>query len=150
MAFNENFMIAALEQARIASDCKETPVGAVIVCNNEIIGRGYNTRETKDEISGHAEINALEAAAKHLGGWQLDNCDMYVTLEPCAMCAGAIIQSHIRNLYFGARDEKAGACGSKTDLFAPGLFNHETVVFGGVLEDDCRNLLKDFFKKLRG
>lgn len=149
MAFNENFMRAALSEAQGAMQKGEAPIGAVVVFKNEIIGYGANTRETKNKISGHAEINALEAAAKHLGGWQLDGCDLYVTLEPCPMCAGAIIQSHIRNLYFGARDEKAGACGSVTDLFLPGMFNHDTAVFGGVLEEECSALLHDFFKALR-
>ncbi len=149
MAFNEKFMQAALKEAQKAMHCGEAPIGAVVVYKNEIIGFGANTRETENSISGHAEINALKSAARHMGGWQLDNCDLYVTLEPCPMCAGAIIQSHIRNLYFGARDEKAGACGSRTDLFVPGLFNHETVVFGGVLENECATLLKAFFIRLR-
>ena len=149
MAFNEQFMAAALELAQKATKNGEAPIGAVVVYKNKIIGRSANTRETENKISGHAEINALEAAAKHLGGWQLDGCDLYVTLEPCPMGAGAIIQSHIRNLYFGARDEKAGACGSVTDLFLPGMFNHDTAVFGGVLEAECSALLKDFFKSLR-
>ncbi len=149
MAFNEKFMLAALEEANLAAVNGEAPIGAVVVYKNNIIGRGHNTRENENKISGHAEINAIENAAKHIGSWHLDGCDLYVTLEPCAMCAGAILQSHIRNLYFGARDEKAGACGSKTDLFVPGLFNHETVVFGGVLENECSKLLKVFFNKIR-
>lgn len=149
MAYNELYMRVALEQAECATKIGEPPIGAVVVYKNEIIGTGYNIRETERRISGHAEIQALEAAAKHLGDWRLDGCDLYVTLEPCPMCAGAIIQSHIRNLYFGARDEKAGACGSVTDLFLPGIFNHDTVVFGGVLEEDCSALLKDFFQNLR-
>ena len=149
MAYNEAFMRAAIVEAQSAMKNGEAPIGAVVVYKNEIIGRGANTRETTNAISGHAEINALEAAAKHIGGWQLDGCDIYVTLEPCPMCAGAILQSRIRNLYFGARDEKAGACGAVTDLFRPGLFNHDTVVFGGVLEDECRALLREFFGKLR-
>ncbi len=149
MAFNEKFMQLALEEAQKAMQNGEAPIGAVVVYKNEIIGRGANTREIENKISGHAEINALEAAAKHLGDWHLDGCDLYVTLEPCPMCAGAIIQSHILNLYFGARDVKAGACGSVTDLFLPGLFNHDTGVFGGVLEEECSALLQDFFQNLR-
>lgn len=149
MAYNEKFMQAALAQAKRAAEKGDAPIGAVVVYKNEIIGYGYNTRELQNRISGHAEIIALEAAAKQKNDWRLDGCDLYVTLEPCAMCAGAIIQSHIRNLYFGARDEKAGACGSVIDLFMPSMFNHDTVVFGGILKDECQNLLKDFFQNLR-
>ncbi len=149
MAYNEEFMHTALKYAKYAMQDGEAPVGAVVVYKNEIIGVGRNTRETENKISGHAEINAIEAAAKHMGSWHLDGCDLYVTLEPCPMCAGAILQSHIRNLYFGARDEKAGACGSVTDLFLPGKFSHDTVVFGGVLEEECSTVLKEFFKDLR-
>ena len=149
MAFNEKFMHAAIQQAKLALQNGDAPIGAVIVYKNEIIGCGFNTRETENRISGHAEIIALEKAAHHLKDWRLDGCDLYVTLEPCPMCAGAIIQSHIRNLYFGARDEKAGVCGSVTDLFLPGLFNHNTVVFGNVLETECKSLLQDFFQSIR-
>ena len=149
MAYSETFMQAALAEAKKAIQRGEAPIGAVVVYKNEIIGYGANTRETENAISGHAEINALQMAAKKLDSWHLDGCDLYVTLEPCPMCAGAIIQSHIRNLYFGARDEKAGACGSATDLFLPGMFNHDTVVFGGVCQDECKTLLQSFFKELR-
>ncbi len=149
MAYNEAFMQAALAEAKNALADGEAPIGAVVVYKSKIVATGRNTRETQNAVSGHAEINALEAAAKARSSWHLNGCDLYVTLEPCPMCAGAIIQSHIRNLYFGARDTKAGACGSVVDLFLPGKFNHDTVVFGGVCEEECSRILKDFFKKLR-
>lgn len=97
----------------------------------------------------HAEVIALQKANKKLGSWRLDGCDLYVTLEPCAMCAGAIIQSRIRNVYFGAFDAKAGVCGSVTDLFVPGMFNHDVAVSGGIMKEECGALLSDFFRNLR-
>lgn len=149
MAFNEVFMKEAIKQAKYAMSMGEAPIGAVIVKNSEIISCGYNTRESENKISGHAEIMAIEGAEKVLGDWRLDGCDLYVTLEPCPMCAGAIIQSRIKNLYFGAFDKAAGACGSKLDLFIPQKFNHDTAVFGSVLEKECSSLLCTFFESVR-
>ncbi len=147
--YDEKFMRAALGRARLAAKYNETPIGAVIVYKGEIIARGRNKREGKGNSLCHAEIEAINKACKKIGDWRLSECDLYVTLEPCPMCAGAIIQSRIRSLYFGAYDFKAGCAGSKMDLFKPGLFNHDVIVQGGILEDECAEVLKRFFKDLR-
>ncbi len=147
--FDERFMHEAIRQASKAELIGETPVGAVIVHKGKIIARGYNKRETNKCVTEHAEINAIKKASRKLGGWRLPECDMYVTLEPCPMCAGAIIQARIDNLYFGAYDFKNGCCGSKTNLFEPGLFYYDVNVTGGVMEKECSKILTDFFKKLR-
>ena len=141
-------MKAALTEAKKAYMIAEVPVGAVIVYNNKIIARGHNTRETNQSVLGHAEINAIKKASKKIGSWRLEDCDIYVTLEPCPMCSGAIIQSRIKNLYFGAYDLKGGACGSVLNLFAH-PFNHKVNVTGGVMEMECSRIIKDFFKELR-
>lgn len=148
MAYNEQFMRRCIELANIAAECGDVPVGAVVVRNGEIIGEGINRREQQNNPILHAEIEAIEAAAKVLGGWRLDNCDLYVTLEPCPMCAGAIINSRIKNVYFGAYDKKAGSLGTLTDL-SEIKYNHKPVVWGGMLQDGCANQLSAFFKKLR-
>ena len=144
----EKFMKEALKQAKKAASIGETPIGAVIVRDGEIIARGYNKRETKKNALLHAEIIAINKACKKLGGWRLPQCEMYVTLEPCPMCAGAIINSRIENVYFGAYDKKAGSFGSIADFNAIG-YNHKPVVTGGVLEKECAGLLSEFFRKLR-
>ncbi len=149
MEYNANFMKEAIKQAKKAQSINETPIGAVIVHKGKIIARGYNKRETKKNSLCHAEIMAINKASKKLGGWRLPECDMYVTLEPCPMCAGAIISSRIDNLYFGAYDKKSGCAGSVTDLFLRNLFNHNVTVTGGLMENECADLLKNFFKKLR-
>ena len=142
------FMLAAYEMAKQAYDDGEVPVGAVIVRNNEIIARGRNRREKAKNALLHAEIEAIDNACKALGGWRLWNCELYVTLEPCPMCAGAIINAHIPKVYFGAYDFKNGSCGTITNLFEmPYNFKPECV--GGIMADECSALLKDFFKKLR-
>ena len=142
------FMLAAYEMAKQAYDDGEVPVGAVIVRNNEIIARGRNRREKAKNALIHAEIEAIDNACKTLGGWRLWNCELYVTLEPCPMCAGAIINAHIPKVYFGAYDFKNGSCGTITNLFEmPYNFKPECV--GGIMADECSALLKDFFKKLR-
>ena len=115
----------------------------------EIISRGYNRRETKKNALGHAEIIAINKACKKLGGWRLPKCDMYVTLEPCPMCAGAIINSRIENVFFGAFDKKSGCAGSSVNLFEHGLFNHNVNVSGGIMETECSQILSLFFKELR-
>ncbi|MDD6485020.1 MAG: tRNA adenosine(34) deaminase TadA [Clostridiales bacterium] len=145
----EKFMKEAIKRAKKAADMGETPVGAIIVRDGKIIASGYNRRETKKNALLHAEITAIDRACKKLGGWRLIGCDMYVTLEPCPMCAGAIINSRIENLYFGAFDKKAGCAGSVKNLFEPGIFNHNVNVEGGILEEECRGLLTDFFRNLR-
>lgn len=149
MAFDIKFMQEAIKEAKKAAKKGECPIGAVVVKDGEIVGRGHNLRETKRCATRHAEMVALEKANKSLQAWRLDGCDLYVTLEPCAMCSGAIIQSRIENVYFGAFDKKAGASGSVVDLYVPGMFNHNTAVSGGIMRDECAALLSDFFAELR-
>lgn len=140
--------MSALKEAQKAYAILEVPVGCVIVKDGKIIARGHNVRERDQSITGHAELVAIKKASKKLGTWRLEDCDIYVTLEPCPMCAGAIIQSRIRSLYFGAYDLKTGACGSVVNLFE-NAFNHKVNVYGGVLEDKCSIIIKEFFKELR-
>ena len=147
--FDIKFMKQAISEAQKAGGKDECPVGAVIVKDNKIIARGHNLCETTPGAQAHAEMIAIKKAAKKLDSWRLIDCDIYVTLEPCAMCSGAIILSRVKNLYFGAYDYKAGASGSVVNLFEEGLFNHNVNVTGGILEDTCSKLLSDFFKQLR-
>ncbi len=142
------FMEEALALASQAFEEGEVPVGCVIVRQGQIVGRGRNRRETDRNALAHAEIEAIADACRNLGGWRLWECTMYVTLEPCPMCAGAIINARIPRVVFGASDEKAGSCGSVCDLFAFG-YNHRPQVEKGLLEDRCRQLLTDFFAELR-
>jgi tRNA(adenine34) deaminase len=146
---NEQFMLKAVNQAKRAYDKGEVAVGAIIVKDGQIIGRGHNQKEAKLDVTSHAEIEAIRKAAKKLGTWRLDQCDMYVTLEPCAMCAGAIIQSRIRTLYIGAMDNKAGAAGSVVDLFRVQQFSRSVDVVLGLLHEQCAEILKKFFASLR-
>ena len=145
----EKFMREALRQAKRAALLGEMPVGAVIVRDGEIISRAYNRRETKKNALYHAEITAIERACKKLGGWRLPRCEMYVTLEPCPMCAGAILNSRIEHIYYGASDEKSGCCGSKINLLDMNLCNYTVTVTGGILENECRDIIKKFFRNLR-
>ena len=145
----EKYMKEALKEAKKAYDKFEVPVGCVIVKDNKIIARGYNLKETKYDTTKHAEIIAIQNASKKLKSWRLLDCDMYVTLEPCSMCAGAIINSRIKNLYIGTLDEKTGAAGSVLNLFEDYTFNHKVNVEKGILKQDCEKMLKDFFKNLR-
>lgn len=145
----EKFMLEALRQAKKAASLGEMPVGAVIVCGGKIIARGYNKREMKKNSLLHAEIVAINRACKKLGGWRLADCDMYVTLEPCPMCAGAALNARINNIYFGAYDEKSGCAGSVMNLFDMNLCNYSADVMGGIMEKECSALLKNFFKELR-
>lgn len=142
-------MREALRQAKRAALLGEMPVGAVIVRDGEIISRAYNRRETKKNALYHAEITAIERACKKLGGWRLPRCEMYVTLEPCPMCAGAILNSRIEHIYYGASDEKSGCCGSKINLLDMNLCNYTVTVTGGILENECRDIIKKFFRNLR-
>lgn len=142
------FMQAAIEQAMLAASEDEVPVGAVIVKDGEIISRGRNRRELGKNALYHAETEAIDNACKALGGWRLMGCTLYVTLEPCPMCAGAIINSRIERVVFGAYDKKAGSCGSVVNLFEL-PYNHKPELSGGVLEEECAELLSSFFKKLR-
>ena len=150
MPQDEYFMRQAVIQARLAAKRDEVPVGAVIVKDGVIIARGRNTRENAHDPAGHAEINALRRAAKKLGGWNLHHCELYVTLEPCPMCAGAAINARLARIIYGAADKKAGACGSKLNLCDAELkFNHIPGVTGGVLEEECALLLTQYFKLKR-
>ena len=142
-------MKEALKEAKKAYDKLEVPVGCVIVKNDKIIARGHNLKETKLDTTKHAEIIAIQKASKKLKSWRLLDCDMYVTLEPCSMCAGAIINSRISNLYIGTLDEKTGAAGSVLNLFEDYTFNHKVIVEKGILKQDCEKVLKSFFKELR-
>ena len=142
-------MEEALKEAWEAFDQGEVPVGAIIVYEGAIIARTHNLRESLQSATAHAELLAIEQACTRLETWRLEDCDLYVTLEPCPMCAGAIINSRIRNVYFGAYDAKGGACGSVADLFRQGLFNHTPTVYAGIMEEACEEPLTRFFKKLR-
>mgnify|MGYP002514456874 CR=1 FL=1 len=141
-------MLEALKQAKIAAENGEVPVGAVIVKNGEIIASGRNEREAKQNALSHAEIETINNACKKLHSWRLDGCEMYVTLEPCPMCAGAIINSRIKTLIFGAFDSKMGSIDSVINL-CDYPYNHKVEVYGGIMEDDCLSLLKEFFEDLR-
>lgn len=145
----EWYMKEALKEARKAFDKEETPIGAVIVRDGAIIARAHNEKELKNDATLHAEMTAIRKASKKTASWRLNDCDLYVTLEPCAMCAGAILQSRIRRLYIGAFDPKAGAAGSVVNLLAVEAFNHRVEVYHGILEEECSAMLKEFFKELR-
>ena len=145
----EKFMKQALKEAQKAYDKLEIPVGAVIVKDGKIIARAHNIKELKNDTTRHAEKIAIQKASKKLGAWRLNDCEMYVTLEPCPMCAGAIIQARIKKLYIGTMDEKTGACGSVLNLLEDYKFNHQVEVETGLLNNECEKILKDFFKDLR-
>lgn len=146
--YNQDFMLRAIELAKEAFNENEIPVGAIITQNGKIIAEGRNRRETDKNALMHAEIDAINKACKALGGWRLWNCELYVTLEPCPMCAGAIINAHIPKVYFGAYDFKNGSCGTITNLFEM-PYNFKPQCTGGIMQNECAQLLKDFFKKLR-
>lgn len=145
---DEEYMRVALSLANEAAAEGEAPIGAIIVRDGEIVGTGRNRREKDKNALGHAEIEAIDNACRSLGGWRLIGCSMYVTLEPCPMCAGAIINSRIERVVFGAYDKKAGSCGSVINLFEL-PYNHKPELVGGVLEKECSAALTDFFKNLR-
>lgn len=145
---HEDFMREAINEAKKARDLGEVPIGAVVVCDGEIIARGYNQREVKNQAISHAEVEAIASACEKLGTWRLSNCDLYVTLEPCPMCAGAIINARIKTVYFGAYDKKAGCAGSHINLFDCG-FNHRPHLKSRILEQECIEILQDFFEELR-
>lgn len=145
---DEFYMKRALELAKQAAEDGEVPVGAVVVKDGEIVGTGRNRREKDKNALAHAELEAINEACKRLGGWRLWQCDMYVTLEPCPMCTGAIINSRLRRLVYGASDKKAGSCKSVVNLFEL-PYNHRPEVIGGVEENECAAILSEFFKTLR-
>lgn len=142
-------MSAALREAEKAYALGETPIGAVVVKNGEIIARAHNLRETKKNALYHAEILAIDEACKALGGWRLHQCDLYVTLEPCIMCSGAIVQARIKNLYYGAADPKGGAISSIARIPSLDKLCHHPVCEGGIMAEECAEILKKFFRELR-
>lgn len=147
---HEDYMREALKEARVAYDTGEVPVGAVIVQDGRIVGRGHNTTETAKDPSCHAEMNAIRDAAKTLGGWRLPRCSMYVTVEPCSMCSGAIVLARIEELYIGTADPKAGACVSLYNIVNDQRLNHRVNTSVGLLQEECSALMKSFFKERRG
>lgn len=146
---DNKFMKEALKEAQKAYDKLEVPVGCVIVKDGKIIARAHNQKETKIDTTKHAEILAIQKASKKLESWRLLDCEMYVTLEPCPMCAGAIINSRIKKVYIGTKDEKTGACGSKLNLLEDYTFNHKVEIETGIMKNECEEILKKFFKELR-
>ena len=149
LAPHERWMYAAIEQAKRAQEIDEVPIGAVIVHQDEIVGEGYNQRETLRDPTAHAEMIAITQAAQALGDWRLSGCTLYVTLEPCPMCAGAIVQARMPRVIFGTADPKAGACTTLFRITDDARLNHRCVVLGGVLQDECKSLLQDFFSQQR-
>ena len=149
MEQKEYYMKQALKEAEKAYKKLEVPVGAIIVKKGEIIAKAHNQKETKTDTTKHAEILAIQKASKKLKSWRLLDCEMYVTLEPCSMCAGAIINSRIKKVYIGAMDEKTGAVGSVLNLFKDYTFNHKVESETGIMEKECQETLKKFFKELR-
>lgn len=145
---DKRFMQLAIEQAKIAGENGEVPVGAVIVRNGEVIATGRNEREQKQNVLSHAELEAIDSACKKLSSWRLEDCELYVTLEPCPMCAGAIINSRIKTVIFGAYDLRAGSMDSVINL-CDYPYNHRPEIYGGICEDECLEILRDFFEKLR-
>ena len=145
----EKFMKEALKEAKKAYGKLEVPVGAVIVKDGKIIARAHNIKEEKKDTTKHAEILAVSKASKKLDSWRLTDCEMYVTLEPCSMCAGALIQSRIKKVCIGTMDEKTGACGSVLNLLEDYTFNQKLQIETGILQEECEELLKQFFKELR-
>ena len=148
MTDHESYMRQALALAEETAAAGEVPVGCVIVREGQVIGRGRNRREEKQAVSSHAEMEAMAEANAALGSWRLEDCSLYVTLEPCPMCAGAIINARIPRVYYGARDEAMGACGGVTNLFMED-FPHKPALVGGILREECRQILGEFFRRLR-
>jgi tRNA(adenine34) deaminase len=149
MTEHEKWMEQAFLEAEKAYNKNEVPVGAVVVSENKIIGRGHNLVEHLQDPTAHAEILAITAAANTLASWRLDDCSIYITLEPCTMCAGAILLARIENVFFGTKDPRLGACGSVINVLNNDSLNSNVSVFGGILEDKCQSILKSFFEKLR-
>lgn len=149
MTEDEKFMKEALRQARKAYGLEEVPIGCVIIYEGKIIARGYNRRNTDKNTLAHAELNAIRKASRKLGDWRLDGCTMYVTLEPCQMCAGAIVQSRMKRVVMGCRNPKAGCAGSILNLLQVPEFNHQVEIEEGVLGAQCSEMLREFFRELR-
>ncbi len=146
---DEQYMQLAIEEAKKAQAIGEVPIGAIIVYENEVIASGYNTRETSQKTLSHAELIAIQQANERIGSWRLEDCTLYVTLEPCPMCAGAIVQSRIKRVVYGAADPKAGCAGTLMNLLTEDRFNHQVDVTKGILELKCSSMLRNFFRRLR-
>ena len=149
MTADERYMKEAIRQARKAYALREVPIGCVIVCGDKIIAIGYNRRNTDKNTLSHAELNGIRKASRKLGDWRLEGCTLYVTLEPCQMCAGAIVQARIDRVVIGTMNPKAGCAGSVLNLLEMEGFNHKVQVTRGILEEECSKMLSDFFKELR-
>ena len=149
MTIEEHYMKEAIRQAKKAAALKEVPIGCVIVHDGQVIGRGYNRRNTDKSTLAHAEITAIKRASKKLGDWRLEECTLYVTLEPCQMCSGAIVQARIPRVVVGCMNPKAGCAGSILNLLQVEAFNHQAELTTGVLEEECSQMMKSFFKELR-
>ncbi len=149
MTEQQRYMKEALRLAKKAASIGEVPIGCVIVYEGKIIGRGYNRRTIDKNTLSHAELNAIRKASKYMGDWRLENCDIYITLEPCQMCSGAIIQARMRKVYIGCMNPKAGCAGSILNLLQMPQFNHQVEIETGILEEECSSILKNFFKELR-
>ncbi|TJY38934.1 tRNA adenosine(34) deaminase TadA [Cohnella pontilimi] len=150
MLEDERWMREAIWQARLAEELGEVPIGAVVVQGDQVVGTGYNLRETQKDPTAHAEMIAIRMASERLEAWRLLDCTLYVTLEPCPMCAGAILQSRVERVVYGASDPKAGCVGTLMDLLQDNRFNHRSPWTSGVLHDECASLLTNFFRRLRG
>ncbi len=146
---DRRYMQEAIELARKALDAEDVPVGALVVYQGRVIGRGYNQREKLQDPTAHAEMLALTAAAEYIGHWRLENCTLYATLEPCPMCAGALVQARVSRLVFGASDDKAGACGSLYEITQDLRLNHQVETVAGVMAESCAELLQTFFRRRR-
>lgn len=146
---DEKFMKEAIKQAKKAAAIDEVPIGCVIVCDGKVIARGYNKRNTMKTTLAHAELLAIRKACKKLGDWRVENCTMYITLEPCQMCAGAIVQARIPRVVIGAMNKKAGCAGSILNLLEMKEFNHQVQVTRGVMEEVCSKMMSDFFREMR-
>lgn len=149
MQEDQHWMQAAIAEAHLAEQLGEVPIGAVIVKDGQIIGRGHNLRESKHDPTAHAELEAIRDACERLDAWRLLDCTLYVTLEPCPMCAGAIVQSRVKRVVYGTQDPKAGCAGTLMNLLQEPRFNHETELTSGVLQSECAQLLTQFFRQLR-
>lgn len=145
----EKYMDLALEQAQVAYNSNEVPIGCIIVYNNEVIGKGCNLRVTKGNVLAHAEIIAINEACNFMGDWRLEDCTLFVTVEPCPMCAGAILQARVKEVVFGTRNPKAGCAGSVFNLLQEEKFNHRVEITEGVRQEVCARIMKDFFKRFR-
>lgn len=149
MNWDEYYMKIAIEEAKKAQEIEEVPIGAILVLDNQIISRAHNLRETEQRSIAHAELLVIDEACKKLGTWRLENAVLYVTLEPCPMCAGAIVLSRVKKVVYGAKDPKGGCAGTLMNLLVDERFNHQSEVVNGVLEGECGALLSDFFRALR-